>query len=54
MTSMHVVVDLEDQYHFLPCLAHTDLQPAFIIYSKSMELTVCFETNFEEAKRERR
>ena len=53
---MHVIADLEDQYHFPPCLAHTDLRPDLIIYSELtksatlMELTVCFETNFEEAK----
>ena len=53
---MHVIADLEDQYHFPPCLAHTDLRPDLIIYSKLtksatlMGLTVCFETNFEEAK----
>ena len=53
---MHMIVNLEDQYHFPPCLAHTDLQPDVIIYSELtksatlMELTVCFETNFEEPK----
>ena len=53
---MHVIADLEDQYHFPPCIAHTDLRPDLIIYSEFtkstplMELTVCFETNFEEAK----
>ena len=53
---MHVIADFEDQYHFPPYLAHTDLRLDLIIYSKLtksatlMDLTVCFETNFEEAK----
>ena len=51
-----MVVDLEDKYQFPSCLAHTDLRPDLIIYSELtksstlLELTACYETNFEEAK----
>ena len=53
---MKVVADLEQQYQFPPSLAFTDLRPDLVAYSclsKTaiiVELPVCFETNFQDAK----
>ena len=53
---MKVVADLEQQYQFPPSLAFADLRPDLVAYSclaKTaiiVELTVCFETNFQDAK----
>ena len=47
---MHVVVDLEDQYHFPPCLAITDLRPDLVVYSEFNRSAILIETNFKEAK----
>ena len=52
-----IVTDLSDNYQFPPCLALTDLRPDLVAYdvqTKSallLELTVCFETNFEDARK---
>ena len=56
---MRVVADLEDQYQYPTCLSYADLQPDLVIYSDVMktailvELTVCYEYSFEEAKSRR-
>ena len=53
---MKVVADLEQQYQFPSSLTFTDLRPDLVAYSclaKTaiiVELTVCFETNFQDAK----
>ena len=53
---MTILADLTDQYLFPPSLAPSDLRPDLVAYSELtktaiiIELTVCFETNFEEAK----
>ena len=53
---MRVVADLEDRYHFPTCLSYTNLRPDLIVYSDFtktailVELNVCFERNFEDAK----
>ena len=52
-----IVTDLSDNYQFPPCLALTDLRPDLVAYNvqtKSallLEPTVCFETNFEDARK---
>ena len=51
-----IVVDLDQQYLFPTSLAFTDLRPDLVAYSclaKTaiiLELTVCFKTNFQDAK----
>ena len=53
---MTVLADLNDHYLFPPALAPTDLWPDPVAYSEKaktailVELTVCFETNFQEAQ----
>ena len=53
---MTILADLNDHYQFPPVLAPTDLRPDLVAYSEEtksailVELTVCFETNFEEAR----
>ena len=53
---MKVVADLEQQYQFPPSLPFTDLRPDLVAYSCLAKtaiivaLTVCFETNFQDAK----
>lgn len=53
---MTVLADLNDQYQFPPVLAPSDLRPDLVAYSEEtktaviVELTVCFETNFQEAR----
>ena len=49
-----IVTDLSDNYQFPLCLALSDLRPDLVAYdaqTKSVELTVCFETNFEDARK---
>ena len=51
-----VLADLSEQYHFPTSLACSDLRPDLVVYSQQtkatiiVELTVCYETNFEEAR----
>ena len=51
-----IVADLDQQYLFPTSLAFTDLRPDLVAYSclaKTaiiLELTICFETNFQDAK----
>lgn len=51
-----VLADLSEQYQFPPSLALSDLRPDLVAYSnltKSViivELTVCYETNFRDAR----
>ena len=54
--SYQLVADLpEDQYHFPSHITPTDLRPDIVLWSDSqrtlniIELTVCYETGFEEA-----
>ena len=53
---MTVLADLDNQYQFPPALAPTDLRPDLVAYSDEtksamiVELTVCFKTNFQEAR----
>ena len=53
---MWMVADFEVQYHFPTCPSYTDLQPDLVVYSDLtktailVELTVCFECNFEDPK----
>ena len=53
---MIILADLTDHYQFPPSLAPSDLRPDLVVYSELtrtaiiIELTVCFETNFKEAK----
>ena len=56
---MCVLADLSEQYHFPTSLACSDLRPDLVIYSQQtkaaiiVELTVYYETNFEEARSRR-
>ena len=49
-------MDLDEQYQFPPKLAPSNLQPDLVAYSEGaktvmiVELTVCFETNFQEVQ----
>ena len=51
-----VLADLSEQYHFPASLACSDLRPDLVAHSDLtktatiVELTVCFETNFEAAR----
>ena len=53
---MSVLADLSEQYRFPVSLACSDLRPDLVVHSDLtktaiiVELTVCFETNFEAAR----